>query len=742
MAGTTIDKASKTPESNSTLSSSIPLESNLSKHGNHYQDRELEDGPLFRATLAQLEKRTGALKANVKRLLKTTSQSLEAKQQWLRADINFVESLREMPSLDPLSTHYLDQAWKELLDQRERLAFSMQSLLISPLQKLYDLDIQTADIKRRQFEDESKEYYAMLSKYLSLKTTNPVSTLSTNIDYHHSTASNAINSNTTPINPTTNAKKKEQRKSIELEAKHSAKLRRFDLVRFDYYNFLMDLNGGKKEQEVLFHLLTYQQREYDFYQSVAKNLNKWKPGLDELAVLMAQASSEQCVVNKERSEKRRQLESKCLYGNADGEQGTVNETQSSMSLSKDLTKGEIVQPVAAATMPTSPRSQMSFLDAASMTSSSSTSWLSPEGIRTSMDPSIYSGDTKTGCDMERDHDDQASPRKEGFLFSPTRPTKSNSAAGSLWHKHWSVVSNGQLYEYSNWKKHLETHHEPINLRFATVREARNTDRRFCFEVITPQYSRVYQAISQDDMQSWILAICNAIEGALNCESPSISNPPLADNSNNSKNAHGTAATGTSTSTTPTTIVRSSTSTIAAGEMVDDDDAGNNNKALLDRATNGGDGSRRKSWKDHGRSLTVALNGLRRKKQTNSCNNINSAVLSSAQNTPCYNNDHRSSPTSMPYRHSIDMVTSSTRAMHRGKILTTLRENPSNCYCADCGTKNPDWCSLNLGVVICIGKRRKKKFKYHTTLLTTFFLQIAREYIVVWEPISPKSDRWL
>ncbi|ORZ18979.1 hypothetical protein BCR42DRAFT_411973 [Absidia repens] len=704
MAGTATDKLSKTPDLSCKLSSSSPPEptNTTNKYSSIYQDRELEDGPLFRATLTQLENRTGALKANVKRLLKTTSQSLEAKQEWLKADINFVESLREMPSLDPLSTHYLDQAWKELLDQRERLAFSMQSLLISPLQKIYDLDIKTADIKRRQFEDESKEYYAMLSKYLSLKTTGTPSTLPTNID--HSISSNIAGANsmtnntaaTTTTATPTYAKKKEQRKSMELEAKHSAKQRHFDLVRFDYYNFLMDLNGGKKEQEVLFHLLTYQQREYDFYQSVAKNLAKWKPGLDELALLMAQASSEQILVNKERQEKRRQLESKCMYGdnsnsNNDSEtlqQGAVNEARSSTSSSREpATKGQ--QPA----LPTSPRSQMSFMDAVSMTSSSSASCLSPEGYRSSMDPSSHSsfnvrnsgGRSATATDDDDGNDDSdqeamdqgVKRRKEGFLFSPARSTKSNPASGSIWHKHWSVVSGGQLYEYSNWKKHLETHHEPINLRFATVREARNSDRRFCFEVITPQYSRVYQATSQEDMQSWIQSICNAIESALNGESPSMLNLPL-DSS-------------TSTSTLPIPATRSTNAV--------EDDPSNSSKALLDRATNNSDGNRRKSWKEHGKSLTVALNGLRRKK-----NNTNTNSITTGQSGTHHDKDLFGSPpppSPLANRHSMDGLASATAKGIQGNLLSVLRKNANNCYCADCGVKNPDWCSLNLGVVICI-----------------------------------------
>lgn len=81
-------------------------------------------------------------------------------------------------------------------------------------------------------------------------------------------------------------------------------------------------------------------------------------------------------------------------------------------------------------------------------------------------------------------------------------------------RYWVVLAGGQLCEYSNWKEKLDLHNEPINLRMASVREARNQERRFCFEVITPQYKRVYQATSEDDMSNWITAINNAVKGML------------------------------------------------------------------------------------------------------------------------------------------------------------------------------------------------------------------------------------
>lgn len=58
------------------------------------------------------------------------------------------------------------------------------------------------------------------------------------------------------------------------------------------------------------------------------------------------------------------------------------------------------------------------------------------------------------------------------------------------------------------------HIDPIDLRLAAVREARNAERRFCFEVITPQFKRVYQATSEEDMNSWIAAINNALQSAV------------------------------------------------------------------------------------------------------------------------------------------------------------------------------------------------------------------------------------
>jgi len=36
-----------------------------------------------------------------------------------------------------------------------------------------------------------------------------------------------------------------------------------------------------------------------------------------------------------------------------------------------------------------------------------------------------------------------------------------------------------------------------------------------------------------------------------------------------------------------------------------------------------------------------------------------------------------------------------------QLLEMLYQNPSNKNCADCGAKNPEWCSINLGCILCI-----------------------------------------
>jgi hypothetical protein len=125
--------------------------------------------------------------------------------------------------------------------------------------------------KRRQFEDVSKEYYASLAKYLKA------------------------------------SKKKDTDTANQQARKH-----KFDLARFDYFAFLVDLHGGKKENEILFSVADHSIKSFESYETVATKLAEDKSGLDELTTLMAATSREQEQSNLERTAKRKELEALCM----------------------------------------------------------------------------------------------------------------------------------------------------------------------------------------------------------------------------------------------------------------------------------------------------------------------------------------------------------------------------------------------------------------------------------------------
>ncbi|CAD6447896.1 47dccf4c-2db9-4a7e-9819-066e9dead1ea [Sclerotinia trifoliorum] len=457
-----------------------------------------EDGPLFRATMKALEQKTGNMRTRMKKVLRKAEAAQIAQMQCNDAIGGFMQALREASNsnanaVKPALDHYFDKIAREILQYEKQNAINLEKVIIEPLAKLYTLDIKQAESKKRDFEEESKDYYAYVSRYLGQRQDSL-----------------------------------KQKKRVESDTKYQTKRRNFELKRFDYSSFMQDLHGGRKEQEVLSHLTKYADAQTRSYLAAAKKVEQMLPQLEALSAEVQDADKEFQYQRTEREEKRRNLEkSTVTYVEPETvpvetvAPGTSSSGNGAYTSDTELNRAD------------STGHQLRIVPTnstiATVTNGGTTEFSRTPGSLSS----VHGGPVGSPAanprfrgirDLEeKDHsqitasEKLGTQRKEGLLWALSRPGSHVDPRGlnkQAWHKFWIVLDAGKLSEYSNWKQRLDLHMEPIDLRMASVREARDAERRFCFEVITPQYKRVYQATSEDDMKNWISAINNALQSAV------------------------------------------------------------------------------------------------------------------------------------------------------------------------------------------------------------------------------------
>ncbi|CZS91470.1 related to ADP-ribosylation factor (ARF) GTPase activating protein (GAP) with effector functions [Rhynchosporium agropyri] len=459
-----------------------------------------EDGPLFRATMKSLEQKTGNMRQRMKKVLKKAEAAHMAQIECNDAIAGFMDALREASSsnanaVQPALEHYFDKIAREILGYEKQNTVNLQRIIIDPLNKLYNIDIKQAESKKRDFEEESKDYYQYVSKYLGQRQDSL-----------------------------------KQKKRTESDTKYQTKRRNFELKRFDYSSFMQDLHGGRKEQEVLSHLTKYAAAQTTSYLATAKKVEEMLPQLDALNAEVQDADKEFQYQRTEREEKRRNLEkSTVTYVEPDTVPAALMPpltTQATViSAGAYISDSELGRSDSTTTtlrqVPTNGTSMSQALNG-----SQPTEFSRSPGSLSSVAGSVGSPGPNSKFRGIRDLEEKdyslvsnsnGTQRKEGLLWALSKPGSHVDPRGlnkQAWHKFWIVLDAGKVSEYSNWKQKLDLHMEPIDLRMASVREARNAERRFCFEVITPQYKRVYQATSEDDMNNWISAINNAIQSAV------------------------------------------------------------------------------------------------------------------------------------------------------------------------------------------------------------------------------------
>jgi Arf-GAP/SH3 domain/ANK repeat/PH domain-containing protein len=214
----------------------------------------------------------------MKKVLRKAEAAHLAQLECNDAISGFMEALREASSsnanaVQPALDHYFDKIAREILRYEKQNAINLQRIIIDPLTKLYNHDIKQAEAKKRDFEEESKDYYAYVSRYLGQR------------------------------QDSLKDKKRE-----ESDSKYQTKRRKFELKRFDYSSFMQDLHGGRKEQEVLSHLTKYADAQTRSYLQVAKRVEELLPQLEALSTEVKEADKEFQYQRTEREEKRRTLE--------------------------------------------------------------------------------------------------------------------------------------------------------------------------------------------------------------------------------------------------------------------------------------------------------------------------------------------------------------------------------------------------------------------------------------------------
>jgi len=238
----------------------------------------VDDGPLFRATMKALEQKTGNMRAKIKKVLKKAEAAQQAQVACNEAVSGFLGALNEASTsnanaIQPALDHYYEKSARQILRYEQVNTIQLQKLVIEPLVKLYNNDIKQAEAKKKEFEEESRDYYAYVSRYLGQRQDSL-----------------------------------KEKKRVESDSKYQAKRRNFELKRFDYSSFMQDLHGGRKEQEVLSHLTKYADTQAKNFLAAAHKVEVMVPQLDALVHEVTQADKEFQFLRTEREEKRRALE--------------------------------------------------------------------------------------------------------------------------------------------------------------------------------------------------------------------------------------------------------------------------------------------------------------------------------------------------------------------------------------------------------------------------------------------------
>ena len=234
-----------------------------------------DDGPVFRAHMKTLEQKTGNMRMQMKKLIKKAEHAQSTAIEHNDAIGGFMDALKEVcttnaPAVGPAIEHYFEKIAREILTYEKQNARNLNRIFIEPMNKLYQNDIKQAEAKKRDFEEESKDYYSYVSRYLGQK---------------HDVA-----------------------KAKQSDTKYQSKRINFELKRFDYSSYIQDLSGGRKEQEILSHLTRYADAQARLFLTTAQKIESLLPELEALSGEVTAADKAYQCMKRDREAQRRELE--------------------------------------------------------------------------------------------------------------------------------------------------------------------------------------------------------------------------------------------------------------------------------------------------------------------------------------------------------------------------------------------------------------------------------------------------
>ena len=376
----------------------------------------VDDGPLFRATMKALEQKTGSMRARMKKVLKKAEAAQLAQTQCNDAMRHFMEALREASvsnanAVQPALEHYFEKIARQILLYEGQNSTNLQKLIIDPMSKLYYMDIKQAEAKKRDFDDESKEYYSYVGRYLGQRQDSL-----------------------------------KEKKRIESDSKYQAKRRNFELKRFDYSSFMQDLHGGRKEQEVLSHLTKFADSQTKSYLSTARKVEEMLPQLEALIREVGEADKEYKIQRTEREEKRRNIEKstkpyvepEASNSSGAGASATATNTTAAANVDGDLSRAD-----------SSGRSTLHHSSSAASQPGTAANGLTPSSSLRSAGGSPISSPGQDRFRGIRDLEEKTQSlsstgeqivgpqRKEGLLWALSRPGSHADPRGlnkQAWHK--------------------------------------------------------------------------------------------------------------------------------------------------------------------------------------------------------------------------------------------------------------------------------------------------------------------